>query len=119
MQQTKKRLKKLGRVGVLLGIKESYLFCRNVLGLGAHPFKTLRAMQREKDRSQQLLVLGLPVYVLVLGTAMVWLGRRLLGTTVEWGMAAKATVLGVVGVTVVVGVYLGYWVMKAWRAKYG
>jgi hypothetical protein len=117
MSQIKKKLKKFGKIGVLLGIKESYLLSRNVLGLGVHPFKTLRAMQREKDRSQQLLVLGLPVYVLVMGTAMVWLGRRWLGTTVEWGWLAKVTALGVMGITGLVGGYVLYWWIRTWRAK--
>ncbi len=105
----------MGRTGALLAIKESYLLTKNILGLGIHPFKTLRAVSREKDRSQQLLLLGLPGYVLVVGLLMVWLGRRLMATTVEWGMAAKGTLLLVVVVTVGVGSYLSYWLIRVIR----
>lgn len=111
-------LKRWGRLGILLGIKESYLFFRNLIGLRVHPVKTLRAMQREKDRSQQVLVLGLPVYMLGAGLVGIWLGRRLLGTTVRWGWPAKLSFLGVVGVSLLIGGYLGYWILKTWRVKY-
>jgi len=114
----KNKLKKYGKIGILLGIKESYLFLRNVLGLKTHPFKTLRGMQREKDRSQQVLVLGLPVYVLVGGVLMVWLGRRWLGTSVEWGIEAKILGLIVLMITGMIGGYLGYWVVRVWGVRY-
>jgi len=118
MQKTKKKLRKYGEIGILLAFKESYLFFKNIFGLKVHPFQTLRAMQREKDRSQQLLIIGLPVYVLGLGTMLVWLGRRLLGTSIEWGMAAKIISLMVLIITGMIGGYLGYWVVRVWRAKY-
>jgi len=118
MSQMKNKLKKYGKIGILLGIKESYLFLRNVLGLKAHPFKTLRGLQREKDRSQQVLVLGLPIYIFGGGLVMVWLGRRWLGTSVEWGIEAKTLGLMVLVTTGMIGGYLGYWAVKVWRAKY-
>jgi hypothetical protein len=110
-------LKRIAKIGLLLTIKESYLFCRNSLGLVWHPFKTLVVMFRQKDRSQQLLILSWPVYVLVFGTAITWLGRRLIATTVEWGVGAKSvfglTLLGFI----VMGVYLGYWGYRVWRSR--
>ena len=93
------------------------MFLKNSLGLALHPFKTLRGLKREKDRSQQLLVLGWPVYVLMVGLLGVWLGRRMLGTTIEWGGAARLSFCGVVSVTLLVGGYLGYWVVRTWRVK--
>jgi len=108
-------LKNLGKIGILLAIKESYLLSKNVLGLGVHPVKTLRSIGREKDRSQQLLILGLPVYVLGLGLVVVWMGRRLLGTTIGWGWGAKITFLSVIVLTGVVLGYLGFWVIKVWK----
>ncbi len=117
-QKSKPWWRKAGRLGVLLAIKESYLFLKNVFGLGVHPFKTLRGVQREKDRSQQVLILGLPGYVLGLGLVGVWLGRRMLGTSVRWGWAAKLSFLGVVGVSLLIGGYLGYWILRVWRVKY-
>lgn len=110
-------IRKIGKFSLLLSIKESYLFLRNTLGLTVHPYKTLRELKREKDRSQQLLVIGWPGYVLMLGLLGVWLGRRTMATTVEWGMAARVSFLGVVLMTILVGVYLGYWTMKVWRVR--
>ena len=113
---TREFYRRWGRLGVLLLIKESYLFTKNVFGLGVHPVKTLSRINREKDRSQQLLVWGLPIYVLVMGIGFVWLGRRWLGTSVEWGVGAKLTSLIVLMLTGVLGGYLGYWWIRVWRA---
>jgi len=88
-----------------------------VFGLGVHPSKTLRRINREKDRSQQVLVWGLPIYVLIMGTGLVWLGRKALGRSVEWGMGAKLTSLGVIGATMGVGIYLVYWLIKLNKIK--
>ncbi len=111
------RVKKIAKLGLLLSIKESYLFVRNSLGLVWHPFKTLAVMSREKDRSQQLLILGWPIYVLVLGTVLTWFGRRLLATSPEWGLGAKLMFsLGIFGF-MAVGVYLGYWWVRLWRNR--
>lgn len=111
---TKKKLKKYGRFGILLGIKESYLLVKNIIGLGIHPFKTLRALQREKDRSQQVLILGIPFFLFLAGLAMVWGGRRLLATTVEWGMGARGGLVVTVLVAMMTAWYLGYWLIKVW-----
>jgi hypothetical protein len=115
--QLRSRVKRFGKVGLLLSVKESYLFFKNSLGLAVHPFKTLRELKREKDRSQQVLVIGWPGYVLMLGMFGVWLGRRMLATTVEWGMAAKTSFLGVVLLTMLVGIYIGYWILRVWRVR--
>ena len=94
-----------------------YPLIKNTFGLGVHPFKTLWVIDREKDRSQQLLILGLPAYVLVAGTGVVWLGRRLLGTSEEWGWGAKGIALMVVVATLSLGVYLAYWLVKVWQTE--
>lgn len=108
---------KIAKLGLLLSLKESYLFVRNSLGLVWHPFKTLAVMSREKDRSQQLLILGWPVYVLVLGTALTWAGRRMLATSPEWGMGAKLVFsLGIFGF-LAAGGYISYWWMRLWRQR--
>ena len=110
-------VKRIAKLGLLLSIKESYLFVRNSLGLVWHPFKTLAVMSREKDRSQQLLILGWPMYVLLAATGITWLGRRLVSTTVEWGIGAKLVFsIGIFGF-MAVGVYLGYWWVRLWRQR--
>ena len=110
-------LKKIAKYGLLLTLKEGYLFVRNSFGLVWHPFKTLAVMSREKDRSQQLLILGWPIYVLLAATGITWLGRRWVSTTVEWGMGAKMVFsLGIFGF-MAVGIYLGYWWVRLWRNR--
>ncbi|PIP88450.1 hypothetical protein COW80_00315 [Candidatus Beckwithbacteria bacterium CG22_combo_CG10-13_8_21_14_all_01_47_9] len=111
------QVKKIARLGLLLSLKESYLFVRNSLGLAWHPFKTLAVLSREKDRSQQLLILGWPAYVLFLATLFTWAGRRLLATTPAWGMGAKLMFsLGILGF-MAVGSYISYWWMRLWRSR--
>ncbi|MBU1085308.1 MAG: hypothetical protein ABII08_00380 [Candidatus Beckwithbacteria bacterium] len=90
-------IKKWTKILVLLGIKESYLFSKNSLGLAVHPFKTLRSLQREKDRSQQLLFLIWPVLMLMVGLIFDWLVLIIL-SLLMFG-------------------YLSYWMMKVWSVS--
>lgn len=108
-------LKKIFRLGLLLTIKESYLLAKNSLGLYEHPFKTLRVLGREKDRSQQLLILGWPAYVLAAGLVIVWLGRKWLGTSPDWGWGARGMMGLFLGLTVGATVYLLFWWRRVWR----
>ena len=94
-QEKKSFLRKLARIFVLLGIKESYLFIRNSLGLIVHPFKTLRVIQREKDRSQQLLFFCWPVLGFVIGIIFGW--------------------LILIFVSLFLFGYLSYWFIRVWR----
>lgn len=110
-------IRKIVRLGLLLLLKDSYLFVRNSFGLVWHPFKTLAVMFKQKDRSQELLILAWPVYVLICGTGLTWLGRRLLATSPEWGAGAK----GLFGLTLagflLIGMYLFYWGYRVWRSR--
>ncbi|MDZ7586259.1 MAG: hypothetical protein U0946_00770 [Patescibacteria group bacterium] len=97
-------IKKIIRLGTLLTIKESYLLAKNVLGLGVHPVKTLRQIGREKDRSQQLLVWGLPVYIFTIGLGLMWWERRWLGS-ISWALS------------LLLAVYLFFWWISLRRLK--
>jgi hypothetical protein len=110
-------IKKIIRLGALLSIKESYLLLKNTYGLSIHPFKTLRSLAREKDRSQELLILGLPVYVLAMGVVVVWLGRKTLGTSLEWGWGAKGTAIVFLLCSILTFMYLLFWLVKTWTKK--
>ena len=50
------------RAAVLVSLKEFYLFLRNLYGLVVHPFKTIVEIRKKPDRSQTILIFGLPVY---------------------------------------------------------
>ena len=56
------------RVFVLISLKESYFFFRNLYGLGVHPFKTTVTIFQKPDWSQAILVFGLPAYIWFMGT---------------------------------------------------
>ncbi|MCG2691988.1 hypothetical protein L6272_04140 [Microgenomates group bacterium] len=110
-------LKKIIRLGTLLTIKESYLLAKNTYGLGVHPFKTLKSLSREKDRSQELLISGWPMYVLALGAGVVWVGRRLLATSETWGWGAKGATVLFLGLSLAAAIYLFFWWREVWLKK--
>jgi hypothetical protein len=56
----------------LVLIKETYLFVKNLYGLLTHPFKTIVTLRQKHDKSQTLLIFGLPFY-LFLGGAIIFL----------------------------------------------
>lgn len=97
-------LKKIAKIGILLTIKESYLLAKNSFGLGVHPYKTLRQLSREKDRSQQLLFLMLPGMILFFGLGMIWFNRRL-------------TALILVTFGLFLFIYLIFWQTRVWLKK--
>lgn len=110
--------KLLLKIGVLTGLKESYLTARNLLGLLFHPFKTIYVIREEKDKSQTILIFGMPVYGWIGGLVLIAGLRWLTGRGgLAWGWLAKS--LGVMlslGVVILAG-YLGYWGMRVIKLK--
>lgn len=111
-------MKKWIKILILLGIKESYLFLKNSWGLVVHPFKTLRSLQREKDRSQQLLFLMWPVGMFLVALySQGKAGKSLvdLGVFTPKGLVVVGQTL--MGLSLFVFGYLGFWMMKVWRVE--
>lgn len=50
---------------MLLGVRESYLFTRNLYGILVHPFLTTKRIVQDRDLSQGMLIFGLPAYLWV------------------------------------------------------
>jgi len=97
----------------LLALRESYLFCRNILGLLLHPFKTVRVIYQGKDFSQAVLVFGFPVYVFVLGYASIRGARFIIGASKSpWGIIARSMGIFLIITTFICFVYLFYWGWK-------
>jgi hypothetical protein len=118
LPKTNKLTSKILKYGTLLTLKESYLFVRNFLGLTQHPFKTLRAMFREEDRSQLLLIIGLPIYFLVGGVGLVWFGRRLIAAPPGvWGFWTKSGLMVTFFASLGIFLYVGYWLWRVWRIR--
>jgi len=110
--------KRIAKYSILLSIKESYLFVRNWLGMVFHPFKTLRALFREQDFSQIILVLGFPLYWFVGGLGLIWFGRRLINAPPgQWGLLTKGSVSVVLLISTVTFAYLGFWLWQVWKVK--
>lgn len=102
----------------MLSFKESYLLLRNSLGLVIHPFKTLRALLRERDYSQILLIIGAPFYILCVGLGLIWFGRRLIDAPRGvWGFYTKGGVLMTMFVSLLLFTYLGYWAWQVWKVR--
>ncbi|MBL7159547.1 hypothetical protein ISS85_03660 [Candidatus Microgenomates bacterium] len=112
-------LKKITKFSILLFIKEGYLFLRNLLGLAIHPFKTLRVILREKDKSQATLIFGLPLYTFMAGLAFIIVARFLIRAPHQWGWLAKTLLTGLVIWTLFIFLYLCYWLVKIIRLKKG
>jgi len=113
--ELKLKTKKLVKLGVLMGIKESYLFGRNLYGIYAHPFLTTKKIVREKDWSQGILIFGLPVY-LWLGWVFILLFSRLfIFRKLQFGILAKTSFLLCSFSISLLLLFLGYWVFEVWK----
>jgi hypothetical protein len=96
----------------LVLIKETYLFVKNLYGLLTHPFKTIVSLRQNHDKSQTLLVFGLPIYLFIGGTILFlpffWLIRN-------W---YNARILSLIAfyvfsfVLFVLACYLFYWLVQ-------
>jgi hypothetical protein len=118
MSKLKILIKKIGKYSLLLSVKESYLFIKNLLGLIYHPFKTLRQILREQDLSQAALIFGLPVYTFVAGVIFIFIARFLIQAPPEWGILLKLSLFLIFLTSFLIFVYLLYWLLKLWRFKH-
>ncbi|MFC1711023.1 hypothetical protein ACFLZ1_00395 [Patescibacteria group bacterium] len=105
-------LSKIGKYSILLSIKESYLLSKNLLGLIVHPFKTIRSILRERDYSQVALIFGLPFYIFITGFVFIFGARFLISAPTQWGILAKALVFLVSLTSLLIFIYLVYWLFK-------
>jgi len=97
----------------LLALRESYFFCRNSLGLWFHPFKTVRVIYRQKDISQGLLILGIPLYLFLTGFVFIKGSRFLIGApSTPWGPLARLLGVLLLLLTFFLTTYLFYWFWK-------
>lgn len=118
-QGKQRKIKKVMRFGVLVGIKEGYLFLRNLYGLYAHPFLTTRRIMDEKDFSQGILLFGLPVYLWLGWIAVLLVSRIFFFQKFYFGFWAKTSFLiSSFGVSLL-SLFLGYWILIIFRRKGG
>jgi hypothetical protein len=117
MGKLKKIFKKSGKYTILVSVKEAYLLSRNLFGLWAHPFRTVRVIADEKDYSQALLLFGLPFYGFIFGVGLIIFLRLLIGAPSQWGLLAKSSffLLGLICLSLFI--YLSYWLKKVHQLK--
>lgn len=109
------KIKDFLRLGLLMGIKESYLTIRNIYGLWFHPFLTTRRIMKERDYSQGILIFGLPIY-LWLGWLLVLLASRLfIFQELRFGFWAQTSFFLITALVFLLLLFLGYWIYKARR----
>lgn len=91
---------------------------RNWFGMIVHPFKTIRAILRDKDYSQMVLVFTFPIIILFSGLATIWFSRRLVGVPKGvWGFPTKSGVTLLIITTSLLFSYLGYWILQVLKVK--
>lgn len=109
IRTTNRSIKKIVKIVLLLGVREIYLFFRNLYGLACHPFLTIRRIRREKDYFQGLLVFGLPVYFWLAAIVSLAVLRFLIGIRGRLGWIAHSLFWLVSGLTCLICFYLFYW----------
>ncbi len=112
-----RKFKKLAKLGILVGIKESYLFLRNLYGIYSHPFLTTKKIMGEKDLSQGILVFGLPIYFWLATIAFLAVLRLLMGIRGDLGWIAHTSLVLITLVAVFLLVYLLRWLLLIFLQK--
>jgi hypothetical protein len=106
------------KIGLLITLREGYLFCRNFLGLFLHPFKTIFVIFSQNDLSQATLIFGLPIYLFVFGFLFIKASRYILGLPSHpWGDVAKIAGIFLLFITFVLGSYLFFWFIKVLKSR--
>jgi hypothetical protein len=113
----KRKTKKVIKLGILVGVKESYLFLRNVYGLYAHPFLTTKRIVDEKDFSQAILLFGLPAYLWLGWIAVLLASRIFFFQRFYFGFWAKTSFLISSFSVSFLSLFLGYWILIIFREK--
>ncbi len=106
------RIRKILRLGILVGTKESYFFMRNLYGIYAHPFLTTKRIMAEKDLSQGILLFGLPIYLWLGWVLVLLISRILIFQELRFGFLARASFFFFSFFLSVLMLFLGYWLMK-------
>lgn len=125
MQKSKPKLKiqkstkKITRLLVLLGIREGYLFVRNVYGVVEHPFLTFKRIYDDKDYSQGILLFGLPIGLWFFWIFVLLVSRIFIFGRLHFGIWAKASFLASSLFVSVIFLFLGYWVFEVWKKGKG
>ena len=101
---------------VLVGLRQSYFFSKNLLGMVMHPQLTTARILKRKDFIQAFLVFGLPFnlwLILLFSGFLIWFLLRPQGFLFLLGLIF----LSLAGLFLfLLALYDFYWIIKYWRA---
>jgi hypothetical protein len=109
-----KRLKKLWKLSVLIGIRQLYFLGRNLYLLAYQPYLTLKVLKDQRDKSQLALLA-----VTAITPTIVYILARIIWDLISYHRILWLTgkvFLTAAGIQTVVLLYLGFWV---WRVIKG
>lgn len=115
MKQLKKSFLKIFKLSFFLGIREIYLYFRNLYGLICHPFLTVKRIKKGKDLSQGLLIFGLPGYFWLGAIIFLAIFRFLIGIRGNLGWIALTSLFSITTLTGLVFLYLLYWLYLTFK----
>lgn len=104
----KKRIKKIVRLGLLIGIRQILLLGKNIYHLISEPLITL--VKIKKDKSQKfLLFIAVFLPIFIYGTARLFWDHYRFGTMLS---AVGIFFYLIISIEIIIGIYLGYWIMR-------
>jgi len=115
MFKIQKSGRKIAKLLILLGIRESYLLVRNIYGMAEHPKLTISRIVGKRDLSQGILIFGLPIG-LWLGWVFILLFSRLfIFGRFQFGFLAKISFWGSILITFFYLSLITYFFFVVWK----
>ncbi len=112
IKNLKLKIKNFLRLGLLMGIKEGYLFTRNTYGLFEHPLLTTKKIVAKRDLSQGILIFGLPAYLWLGWILVLLVSRVFIFQKLQFGFWAKASFLASSLITFSIFLFFVYWILE-------
>lgn len=101
-------LKRIQKLGILLSIREIYLFARNLYGFYFHPFLTTKRIIEGKDWSQTVLIFGLPIYLWLGWIFILLISRIFIFGELKFGFWAKTSFILVSFIVSLLFLFISY-----------
>lgn len=117
MTKLQKSLKKIFKISVLMGIKESYLLASNLYGIVEHPKLTMSRIVKKRDLSQGILIFGLPVGLWLAWLFILLFSRFFIFGRLKFGILAKASFLVSTLITFFLLLLFAYFFFKVWEKE--
>ena len=117
MNKLQKSLKKIFKISVLMGIRESYLLVSNLYGIVEHPKLTMSRIVKKRDLSQGILIFGLPITLWFGWIFILLVSRIFIFGQLRFGFLAKTSFLASSLVTLFCLLFLFYYFYGVWKKE--